>query len=215
MSECLPWQRARSEDQKEQRELAILNAAAELFDAHRFEEITFAMIGKQAQFTRSNLYRYFKTKEEVFIKLLAQDIFQWQERVMPRIQSGDVSRENFISVWVPLMMESPRLMRLYDILANVLEENASDDAVREFKRETHGYLQNLIRELVDKNLFSSGEGLMKFMTSQMALAGGMYPKLNMSERLHRLSAEQGMAFSKAFYQDLLMEASESLYRSFS
>jgi AcrR family transcriptional regulator len=215
MSECLPWQRARSEDQKEQRELTILNAAAELFDAHRFEEITFAMIGKQAKFTRSNLYRYFKTKEEVFIRLLAKDIDQWQARVLPVILAGKLTRSNFVSAWVPLMMESPRLMRLYDILANVLEENASDDAVREFKRETHGYLQNLIDALIDNKLFSSAEGLMKFMTSQMALAGGMYPKLHMSERLHRLSAEQGMAYSRDFYQGLLLEASESLYQSFS
>ena len=61
----MTWERARSEEQIEYRVNEILKATAKLYEEHRFEEITFVMIAKEAGFTRSNLYRYFKTKEDI------------------------------------------------------------------------------------------------------------------------------------------------------
>ena len=37
-----------------------------------FEEITFVLIAKEAQFTRSNLYKYFNSKEEIFLEFIKQ-----------------------------------------------------------------------------------------------------------------------------------------------
>ena len=62
----MTWVRARNEEQIEQRISEIVDATARLYESHRFEEITFAMIAKEADFTRSNLYRYFATKEDIF-----------------------------------------------------------------------------------------------------------------------------------------------------
>jgi len=65
MENQVDWVRARSDEQIEQRINEIVDATARLYEENRFEDITFAMIAKEANFTRSNLYRYFQTKEEI------------------------------------------------------------------------------------------------------------------------------------------------------
>jgi AcrR family transcriptional regulator len=59
----MTWQRSRSREQKEQRIAEIVDATARLYQKHSFEDITFALIAKEADFTRSNLYKCFNTKE--------------------------------------------------------------------------------------------------------------------------------------------------------
>ncbi len=87
----MDWVRARSDRQIEQRTGEIVGATARLYETHRFEEITFAMIAKEADFTRSNLYRYFETKEEIFLELLKHDIGVWRSDVLDTFSGQSAS----------------------------------------------------------------------------------------------------------------------------
>ena len=62
------WIRARSKEQIEQRIEAILDAAGTVFQNVPYEKVTMLMIAKEAGSSRSNLYRYFKTREEIFLE---------------------------------------------------------------------------------------------------------------------------------------------------
>jgi AcrR family transcriptional regulator len=214
MKDCIPWQRARSDEQIEQREAAILKAAADLFESSRFEEITLVMIGKKADFTRSNLYRYFKTKEEIFLRLLEQDVRTWQEKVTLSLENKSVSRANFVDLWLPLILDNPRLLRLFDILSTVLEENASDDAITKFKQSTNECMNSLSAQLVAAKIFQTEKSVVDFLMTNLALASGIQQKLNMPERIYQLSAELGMAMPKEYYLALLKESTETLFQYF-
>ena len=78
----MKWQRARSEEQKKQRISEIVSATAWLYKKHSFEQISFALIAKEAGFTRSNLYKYFSSKEEIFLVFLIQDTRLWREDLL-------------------------------------------------------------------------------------------------------------------------------------
>ena len=84
------WERARTEAQKQQRVSEIIDATARLYKKHRFEEITFVAIAKEAKFTRSNLYKYFNTKEEIFFEFLKHDIILWRQDLDTTLQKKKV-----------------------------------------------------------------------------------------------------------------------------
>ena len=82
----MEWQRARSEEQKQQRVSEIIDATARLYKKHSFEEITFASIAKELKFARSNLYKYFNSKEEIFFEFLKHDIIIWRQDIVAILQ---------------------------------------------------------------------------------------------------------------------------------
>ncbi|WP_231870349.1 MULTISPECIES: TetR/AcrR family transcriptional regulator [unclassified Marinomonas] len=68
---------AKSENrrQKSERKEAIYQAAFTLFKEKGYEGVSFNGIAAQAGFTKSNMYRYFTSKEEVFLNVFG-DLFE-------------------------------------------------------------------------------------------------------------------------------------------
>lgn len=213
MKDCMAWQRARSDDQIEQREATILAAAAELFDEHRYEAISLVMIGKQAKFTRSNLYRYFKTKEDIYLRLLAIELEAWFENSMQVVQEP-MSAHEFVDRWQALVLANPRLLKLMAILDTVLEENASDEAIFNFKRSTARLMQQMQAALVSCKLFADEARAGKFLLSSIALICGIYPKLTMPERVINISEQLGMSMSPNYHLEILNDSVYALYQTF-
>ena len=48
----------------------IIKACAKLYESMSFKEITIKEIGAETSFTRTSIYNYFETKEEIFLALL-------------------------------------------------------------------------------------------------------------------------------------------------
>ena len=57
----------------------IIAACAELNETMSFREITIKEIGAATSFTRTSIYNYFETKEEIFLALLQKEYELWVE----------------------------------------------------------------------------------------------------------------------------------------
>lgn len=68
-----------SEELTNARKQEIINACASLYETMSFKEITIKEIGKATSFTRTSIYNYFQTKEEIFLALLQQEYELWCE----------------------------------------------------------------------------------------------------------------------------------------
>ena len=55
----------------------IVNACAELYDKMPYKEITPGKISELTSFTRTSIYNYFKTREEIFLALLQREYEEW------------------------------------------------------------------------------------------------------------------------------------------
>ncbi len=55
----------------------ILNACAALYETMGFRDITIRDIGARTSFTRTSIYNYFQTKEEIFLALLQREHEAW------------------------------------------------------------------------------------------------------------------------------------------
>jgi AcrR family transcriptional regulator len=59
------------------REEEIVNACEKLYQTMSFKEITMKEIGSITSFTRTSIYNYFQTKEEIFLALIEREYNLW------------------------------------------------------------------------------------------------------------------------------------------
>ena len=68
---------ARSEERTNARKEEIINACEMLYQTMNFKDITIKEIGNVTSFSRTSIYNYFKTKEEIFLALLKREYDAW------------------------------------------------------------------------------------------------------------------------------------------
>lgn len=127
------WQRARTPAQIARREAAVLAAATRLFASRPYDQITLRDIAAEAGFTRSNVYRYFRTREDIFLRLYRDELAAWATAVRGRF-TAVLDTPSFVDAWVELALAHPTLLRLTPLLAVSLERNGSTALYRDFKR---------------------------------------------------------------------------------
>jgi len=204
------WVRARSDEQIEQRIKEIVDATARLYEEDRFEDITFAMIAKEANFTRSNLYRYFETKEDIFLELIKHDIEAWRADVLENFTPEDKSLRELAEAWVDLALKYKRMVKLFTILFTLLERNASLEALTAFKGKINEEIGSVAQFLSTTLPFTSVEAAAEFISVQSSLAIGTYPMMELTPKQIEAMQTIGMDTSPECYRDRLMRATELL-----
>ena len=60
----------------------IVNACEQLYQTMSFKDITLKEIGAVTSFTRTSIYNYFQTKEEIFLALYEKEYDRWNEELI-------------------------------------------------------------------------------------------------------------------------------------
>lgn len=128
------FQRARSSQHKEVRRQQLLVAAAALFDAEPWEAITVAGVAQRAGLAKGTTYRYFATKEALFLDLLLQELAGWSDAL--RQEHGRTGKREVAWAFARTLTTRPRLVRLLGLLHAVLDVNVTPDAALAFRRAT-------------------------------------------------------------------------------
>lgn len=134
------FQRARRPDQKQLRRRTILSAADELLSGGGVDSVSLNAIAERAGLAKSNLYRYFESREEIFLQLLLDD---WEasartlEHELVKL-AGSNDAASVARVLARLPADRPRLGQLVSVLSSVLEQNVSVELALQFKREVRG-----------------------------------------------------------------------------
>ena len=136
-------QRARRDEDKAERRLAILDAATRMLAAHGYHEITMAEVARRTGLAKGTLYLYFKSKEELFLAALESELSQWFSELDAIIRGHTpMSAEIFADGLAKSLSARPRLLELMSLLHNVLEHNVDVEAARSFKLRLVGHLQD-------------------------------------------------------------------------
>ncbi len=211
------WQRARSEDQIKERIDAILNAAGDVFKEHSYEDVTMKMIADKAGFTRSNLYRYFKTREEIFLALYQQDTTVWVNDIVKTFEKSRAMKpETFVKKWMDVLLKHQRFLELNPLLALSLEKNASDEIYLAFKIELHQQLSKVI-EVLKKPLPKLNEAeIYSFLLIQGMLICGGWPMSQYTDQHLKLLESAGLGQLRIefepFYRDAIVNYLHGLSR---
>lgn len=197
------WQRARSSEQVQERVSEILEGAAAVFLSAPYEKATMQMIAREAGFTRSNLYRYFNTREEIFLALLMKDLDAWARSILAAFTGGE-STESFAKRWTEVLCRQARLLRLTPLLTITLEKNTSEDVYRRTKLTLHEKMTAIVPHLQRALPSLSDEQVFEFLLFHQALLSGARPMARYSEMQLRVLDELKLQVLKidfaAFYE---------------
>jgi AcrR family transcriptional regulator len=127
--------RAIGNEQKEERRLAILETAWQMFQACSYEELTIAGVAQAAGLAKGTVFLYFNTKESLFLGILEQQLTDWFGEVDARLEKLPSPSEILpVAEVISRTLETrPALVRLLAILHTVLERNIALEEAVSFK----------------------------------------------------------------------------------
>ena len=86
------------EDEREVRKQLIIKAAMELFEEKSFHDIGMRDIAVKAGVSAASIYRYFPSRDDLFVEALLQDINNIEQRLQERIDNGESIEDLAIAV---------------------------------------------------------------------------------------------------------------------
>jgi AcrR family transcriptional regulator len=135
------FQRARSEEQREARRQAIIGAAAVMLAEMPVAEVTLNELSRRAGLAKSNVLRYFESREAVLLELLDSAWQDWlaqlDSELADAVVAGDPvpSRADQLAAAVADSLAArPMLCDLISAQAAVLERNVSPQVAAQYKR---------------------------------------------------------------------------------
>jgi AcrR family transcriptional regulator len=137
------FQRARSDEQRAVRSQAILDTAAAMLQEMPVGDVSLNELSRRVGLAKSNVLRYFDSREAVLLELLAGSFREWLEHLAAELPSA-VSRragfkrraEQLAAAIAGSLMERPVLCDLISAQAAVLEHNVSVETVTRYKLAT-------------------------------------------------------------------------------
>ena len=91
----------------------IINACEKLYQTMSFKDITLKEIGKETSFSRTSIYNYFQTKEEIFLALLKREYDAWIRELCEAMESEETMTDDQIADVLARTLDNHRqLLRL-------------------------------------------------------------------------------------------------------
>jgi AcrR family transcriptional regulator len=194
------FKRARRPEQREARRQAILDAAEAMLAEAPVTEISLRELSRRVGLAKSNVLRYFETREEVFLELLDRAAREWLADLEPRL-SDDVA-----GVMAESLAGRPLLCELISVTASVLERNISVEVARRFKLSTADIgviLGNMIRARVPE---LTEAGAAHFVAASLVIVAGLWPFAHPTEAVRTAIDELGLEVPHLAFAEMLREA---------
>ena len=134
------FQRARSDEQRALRSQAILETAAAMLQEMPVADISLNELSRRVGLAKSNVLRYFDSREAVLLELLARSSREWLAHLAAELPSAVGRRaafkgraEQLATAIAGSLVERPILCDLISAQAAVLEHNVSAEAITRYK----------------------------------------------------------------------------------
>jgi AcrR family transcriptional regulator len=207
--------RAISNEQKQVRRQAILDAALQLFQETSYEAVNIADVAKQADIAKGTVYLYFKTKEELFLALQTQAFGTWFEKIDTDLRAvqaaqGTCTVDEFVALMGRSLEDRSVLIRLIGILHPVLEHNIDFSAALSFKQMLRSRLLQT-GSLLETCLpfLKPGEGV-RLLSSVYALVIGVQHLAEPAPIVRQVIEEAGLEIFQIEFNDHFLETVRTL-----
>lgn len=112
----------------------IIDACEKLYKEIGFKNVNIKLIGENISCSRTSIYNYFETKEEIFLALVEREYLSWNEE-LSKICERDIktSIDDFIEMIVSSLSKRKILLKLISMNMYEMEENSSYESVKSYK----------------------------------------------------------------------------------
>ncbi|MGA5414268.1 TetR family transcriptional regulator [Streptomyces pseudogriseolus] len=175
----MTFKRARSEEQRAIRRRAILDTAAAMLDEMPVAEVSLNELSRRVGLAKSNVLRYFESREAVLLELLDDFLGRWLEALTDELArevdaeaAPEVRARQAAEVVSRSLAERTVLCDLFGAQGGVLERNVSVEVVKRHKRASIARLATMA-ELLRGHVPEIGDAAENFCLMTLAVAGAL------------------------------------------
>ena len=165
-----------SEELTNARKEEIIDACAALYETMSFRDITIRDIGAKTSFTRTSIYNYFQTKEEIFLALLKREHEAWSADLEGIVrQDIPQSPEGFADALAHTLEKRGCMLKLMSMNLYDMEGNSRLENLVDFKRSYAQALQTVTRCLEISFPNMTERRIQDFLYAFFPFLFGVYP----------------------------------------
>ena len=181
----------------------IIRACAALNETMSFKEITIKEIGAATSFTRTSIYNYFDTKEEIFLALLQKEYEMWVEAMTGVMEQKSVmDRDELARTLARTLTDRPRLLRLLSMNLYDMEANSRPERLAEFKT-AFGASLNTVERMLEKYVPDMDQAArQRFVYAFFPFIYGIWPYTSITDKQRTAMALAGIPYAYQTAYDL-------------
>lgn len=173
----------------------IIQACAKLNETMSFKEITIKEIGAATSFTRTAIYNYFETKEEIFLALLQREYELWVEAMAAAMEQKEtMTRDDVAQALARTLTDRPRLLRLLSMNLYDMEANSRPERLAEFKEAFGASLKTVERMLEKFVPEMDTSARQRFLYAFFPFIYGIYPYTTVTEKQQIAMEQAGIPY---------------------
>ncbi len=192
----------------------IINACEKLYQTMSFKDITLKEIGKETSFSRTSIYNYFQTKEEIFLALLKREYDAWIGELCKAMESNEtMTDEEIADVLARTLDHHRQLLKIMSMNHYDLEENSRMEMLVEFK-VSYGNAMKTVKAMLAKfRKDINSEKRQEFVYSFFPFMFGIYPYTVVTEKQKEAMKLAGVDYTYSSLYDLTFVAARRMLRN--
>ncbi|WP_399896158.1 TetR family transcriptional regulator [Streptomyces sp. BBFR51] len=206
----IDFQRARSAEQRQARKDAILQAAAELLAEMPVSDISLRELSRRVGLSKTNVVRYFETREAVFFELLNRTFEQWLEDLPGDLAAAAPAApappEAVADALARSLARRPLLCELLSSLGTELERNISSEAARDFKLDNNRLQSRLATLLRQYATALTQPAARELVALAIVVTAGLWPFANPSPQVVEALKDPQLAHTRVDFAERLGRA---------
>ena len=173
----------------------IVAACRKLYETMSFKEITLKDIGQETSFTRTSIYNYFETKEEIFLALFQQE-YELFVRDLDALcaREESLSRDELADALARALSNRPMMLKLLSMNLYDMEANSRMERLVEFKTAYGASVAALDRCLQKFVPGLDEKGRQTFLYTLLPFIYGLYPYTVVTEKQRSAMEEAGIRY---------------------
>lgn len=160
-----------------------------------FKEITLKEIGNVTSFTRTSIYNYFQTKEEIFLALFQREYDRWNENLTSILNENEQLTKKELAERISHSLAGrQQLLKLLSMNNFDMEANSRQELLTAFK-QSYGRSMQLISMVVQKFCPEmTVSDIQDFTYIFFPFMFGIYPYTEVTEKQRAAMKEAGINY---------------------
>ena len=173
----------------------IINACEQLYQTMSFKEITLKEIGNVTSFTRTSIYNYFQTKEEIFLALFQREYDRWNEDLTNILNENEqLTKKELAELISHSLAGRQQLLKLLSMNIFDMETNSRQELLTAFKL-SYGRSMQLISMVLQKFCPEmTVSDIQNFIYIFFPFMFGIYPYTEVTEKQRTAMKEAGINY---------------------
>ncbi|MFD9702637.1 TetR/AcrR family transcriptional regulator [Lentzea sp. NPDC059081] len=205
------FQRARTDEQRNERRRQILGAAAAMLTEMPVAELTLTALSRRVCLAKANVLRYFESREAVLLELLEAEIAEWIDAIEGEEVTGSVRErvDRLADLVATSLTARPVLCELISTQTTVLERNISTETAVRHKRVARAHFEASIRFAAQQLPELGDEGAGVLMETLLLMMIAAWPSSRPPQAvLDAYAADPALAITRVDFTDVVRRTVE-------